>query len=169
VWTAKDGSRLLLRPICPEDEPALVTFHGTLSERSVALRYFHATALSARVAHERPNRICFIDYDREMALVAQRKNLLTGDLEILGVGRLSKVLGNDEAEFALLVSDRFQGQGFGTALLDRLLQIGRDERIARISGQILSENTEMQRVCEKLGFRLAHRIGDSVFEAVIDL
>ena len=85
--------------------------------------------LSTRVAHERLTRICFIDYDREMALVAERKNPETGDHEILGVGRLSKLRGTDEAEFALLVSDRFQGQGLGTELLRRLLQIGRDEKI----------------------------------------
>ena len=71
AWTAKDGSKLVLRPIRPEDEPSLVKFHGTLSERTVSLRYFHAMTLSARVAHERLTRICFIDYDREMALVAE--------------------------------------------------------------------------------------------------
>ena len=60
----------VLRPIRPEDEPLLVAFHGTLSERTVSLRYFHAMKLSTRVAHERLTRICFIDYDREMALVA---------------------------------------------------------------------------------------------------
>ena len=135
-WTAKDGSQLVLRPIRPEDEPLLVAFHGTLSERTVALRYFHAMKLSTRVAHERLTRICFIDYDREMALVADRKNADTGGREILGVGRLSKIRGTDEAEFALVVSDRFQRQGLGTELLSRLLQIGRDEKIRRIVGVI---------------------------------
>ena len=67
---------------------------------------------------------------------------------------MSKIRGTNEAEFALLVSDRFQGKGLGTALLDRLIQVGRDEKIARITGDILPENVEMQRVCEKLGFRL---------------
>ena len=73
-WTATDGTTLVLRPIRPEDEPMLVAFHGTLSERSVSLRYFHAMKLSTRVAHERLTRICFIDYDREMALVAERQD-----------------------------------------------------------------------------------------------
>ena len=78
-WTANDGSQLVLRPIRPEDEPLIVAFHGTLSERTVELRYFNAMKLSTRVAHGRLTRICFIDYDREMALVADRKNTCTGD------------------------------------------------------------------------------------------
>ena len=89
--------------------------------------------LSQRVAHERLTRICFIDYDREMALVAEAKNPETGDNEILAVGRLSRVHDKDEAEFALLVRDAFQRRGLGTELLRRLIAIGRDERIDRIS------------------------------------
>ena len=61
----------MIRPIRPEDEPLMVEFHETLSERTVHLRYFHALKLSRRVAHERLTRICFIDYDREIALVAE--------------------------------------------------------------------------------------------------
>jgi acetyltransferase len=168
-WKAEDGTQVILRPIRPEDEPLLVTFHGTLSERSVSLRYFHAMKFSARVAHERLTRICFIDYDREMALVADRKSPETGEHEILGVGRLSKVRGTNEAEFALVVSDRFQGLGLGTELLSRLLQVGRDENIDRIFGDILPENTEMQKICERLGFRMTHNIKESVIRAVTDL
>ena len=101
----------MIRPIRPEDEPSLVQFHGTLSDRSVVLRYFHVMTLSTRVAHERLTRICFIDYDREMALVAERQDPQSGHHEIVGVGRLSKVRGTNEAEFALLISDRYQRQG----------------------------------------------------------
>ena len=168
-WTAKDGTQLVIRPIRPEDEPALVQFHGTLSERSVALRYFHVMTLSTRVAHERLTRICFIDYDREMALVAEYQDAHTGNREIVGVGRLSKVRGTSEAEFALLVSDRFQRKGIGAALLERLIQVGRDEKIHRITGDILPENSEMQRLCEKLGFRLSQPAGEPVMKALIDL
>ena len=108
----------MLRPIRPEDEPLLVKFHGTLSERSVSLRYFHAMKYTARVAHERLTRICFIDYDREMALVADRKNPESGEHEIIGVGRLSKIRGTEDAEFAIVVSDPFQRLGLGTELLE---------------------------------------------------
>jgi acetyltransferase len=168
-WTAKDGSVLLLRPIRPEDEPLLVAFHGTLSERTVALRYFHAMKLSTRIAHERLTRICFVDYDREMALVADHKDPESGSHEILGVGRLSKIRGTDEAEFAVLVSDCFHRRGLGTALLAHLIHIGRDERIARICGTILPENVGMRRICEKLGFSLSHSIRDSVVKAELEL
>jgi acetyltransferase len=168
-WTATDGSQLVLRPIRPEDEPLMVAFHGTLSDRSIELRYFHAMKLSTRVAHNRLTRICFIDYDREMALVADRQIADTGDHEILGVGRLCKVRGTDEAEFALVVSDRFQLSGLGTELLRRLLQIGRDEKIRRIVGIIRPENDAMKGICQKLGFHLTYRIDEPVIQAAIEL
>ena len=102
----------------------MVKFHETLSERSVYLRYFHLMNLEQRIPHERLTRICFIDYDREMALVAERRNPETGEREILGVGRLSKVHGTNEAEVAVLVSDKWQGRGLGKELLARLLIVG---------------------------------------------
>jgi acetyltransferase len=168
-WTPRNGSTLLIRPIRPEDEPLLVRFHQALSDRSVSLRYFHAFKLGQRVAHDRLTRICFIDYDREMALVAEGKNPANGAPEILGVGRLGKLHGVNEAEFALLVVDRFQGLGLGTELLRRLIQVGRDEILERISAEILPENRSMQHVCQKLGFRLSYQPADMVVKAVIDL
>ncbi len=95
-FSMKDGAEVVIRPIRPEDEPLMVKFHATLSERSVYLRYFHLMNLSQRVAHERLTRICFIDYDREMALVAERRDPKTGEREILGVGRLVKLLGTND-------------------------------------------------------------------------
>ena len=89
-----------------------------------------------------------------MALVADYKNPETGEHEILGVGRLSKLPGTDEAEFGMLVSDRFHNQGLGTELLRRLLQVGRDEKLARITAEILPDNHVMQHLCKKLGFCL---------------
>jgi acetyltransferase len=110
--------------------------------------------LQTRVAHDRLTRICFIDYDREMALVAEYQNPDTGEQEILGVGRLSKIYGTNEAEFGMLVSDRHQGLGLGTELLYSLLDIGRQERLNRITAEILPENRTMQHLCKKLGFNL---------------
>src|SRR5262249_6293089 len=112
-WTMKDGASVCIRPIRPEDEPAMVRFHETLSERSVYLRYFHLLNLEQRTQHERLTRICFIDYDREMALVAERRNPETGECEILGVGRMTKIHGTTEAEGAVLISDRWHGRGLG--------------------------------------------------------
>ncbi len=168
-WTGNDGSALELRPIRPEDEPAMVAFHGTLSERTVSLRYFHAMKLSTRVAHDRLTKICFVDYDREMVLVADREGPETGAREIVGVGRLSKVRGTDEAEFAVLISDHFQRRGLGLGLLSRLIQLGRAEGLARIFGTILPENIGMRRICEKLGFRISHVVDDAVLKAELEL
>ncbi len=159
-WTTKDGTKVTIRPIRPEDEPAMVRFHETLSERSVYLRYFHLMNLEQRTQHERLTRICFIDYDREMALVAQ-----SADHEILGVGRLTKIQGSDEAEVAVLISDKWQGRGLGKELLARLLVVGADEKLTRLTADILPDNRDVMRVCEKLGFALKHSLDDEVVHA----
>ncbi len=165
--TLKDGMLVKIRPIRPEDEPLVVKFHETLSDRSVYFRYFHLLKLSRRISHERLTRTCFIDYDREMALVVEYANPQTGDRHILGFGRLIKLHGTNEAEFGLLVADPFQHRGLGTELLSRLLQVGRDEKLSRISADILPGNVEMQRLCEKFGFRLQRT--EDVVKAEIDL
>ena len=164
-WTMKDGTQVLIRPIRPEDEPMMVKFHATLSERSVYLRYFHLMNLSQRVAHERLTRICFIDYDREIALVAERRNPVSGEDEILGVGRLTKEIGRREAEVAVLVSDRHQGRGLGKELLARLLVVGADEKLSVLKADILPDNRDVMRICEKLGFSLQYSSEDEVVKA----
>lgn len=153
-WKLKNGEPVTIRPIRPEDEPLMVRFHESLSEESVYYRYFSKLKLDQRVAHERLTRICFNDYDREIALVAERKDAATGQAEIIAVGRLSKARGLNEAEFALLVSDRWQGQGLGSELLKRLVQVGRDETLSRITAFILAENHAMHHLSKKAGFKL---------------
>jgi len=168
-WTmrnnAEDATEVIIRPIRPEDEPLMVRFHATLSERSVYLRYFHLMSLSQRIAHERLTRICFIDYDREVALVAERCDPATGEREILGVGRLRKILGTNDAEVAVVVSDEFHGRGLGTELLARLLIVGADEKLATLKADILPDNRDVMRIFEKLGFRLRHSLEDAVVKA----
>jgi len=158
-WGMKDGAETIIRPIRPEDEPMMVKFHATLSERSVYLRYFHLMNLSQRVAHERLTRICFIDYDREMALVAERQGA------ILGVARLTRILGTNDAEVAVLVSDQYHGRGLGKELLGRLVTVGADERLTTLKADILPDNRDVMRICEKLGFTLRHSIEDEVVKA----
>ena len=165
TWAMKDGAEVLIRPIRPEDEPMMVRFHATLSERSVYLRYFHLMNLSQRVAHERLTRICFIDYDREMALVAERRNPASGESEILGVARLTRVLGTNDAEVAVLVSDQFHGRGLGKELLGRLVIVGGDEKLSALKADILPDNRDVMRICEKLGFTLRHSVEDEVVKA----
>ena len=164
-WTMKDGAAVNIRPIRPEDEPAMVKFHETLSERSVYLRYFHLINLEQRTTHERLTRICFIDYDREMALVAERRNPETGEAEILGVGRMIKTHGTNDAEVAVLVSDNWHGQGLGKELLARLIVVGADEKLSKLAADILPDNRDIMRICEKLGFTLQHSPEDEVVRA----
>jgi acetyltransferase len=154
TWTMKDGKEVLIRPIRPEDEPKMVQFHKHLSERSVYLRYASMMKLSQRVAHDRLARICFIDYDKEMALVAIVKNEETGEREIIGVGRLTHLRGTRDGEFALVVTDEYQRKGLGSELLRRLVDIGRNEGLERILADILVQNQPMQQVCRKTGFEI---------------
>ncbi len=164
-WRLRDGVSVTVRPIRPEDEPLMVRFHETLSERSVYLRYFTPLKLDHRIAHERLSRICFIDYDREMVLVVEHRNKTTLEADILGVGRLSKCRDANEAEFALTVSDPWQGRGLGTQLLNLLIQIGREEKLERITATILADNHEMQRVARKLGFTVELIPGTNKYRA----
>ena len=133
----------------------MVKFHETLSEESVYHRYFSALNLSQRITHERLTRICFNDYDREIALVAELKPVKEEDEKlILGVGRLSRLHGTNEAEFALLINDHWQNQGLGLELLKQMIAVGRAEKFIRIVGQILTDNHAMQHICKKLGFKI---------------
>jgi acetyltransferase len=168
-WTLPDGTPVTLRPIRPEDEPLMVNFHESLSEQSIYYRYFTALKLTQRVAHERLTRICFNDYDREIALVVDHVKQNGLGHEILGVGRLSKLHGANGAEFALLVGDRWHKRGIGTELLKLLVEIGRKEKLDRIIGSVLLENRGMQRVCKKAGFKLIYDPEGGEWQAEIDL
>jgi acetyltransferase len=163
-WIARDGSPITIRPIRPEDEPKMARFHGSVSDLSVYLRFFHHLPLSARVTHERLTRACFIDYNREMALVAE-----SPDIRIVAAGRLIREHSSPEAEFALLVSDTWHERGLGTELLRRLISFARNEGIRRVLGAILAENWPMQEICRQLGFHLRHSIEDGMTDASITL
>jgi acetyltransferase len=162
TWAATEGSVLTIRPIRPEDEPSMVRFHESLSERSVYFRYFHQMRLAHRVSHQRLTRICFIDYEREMVLVAE-----TAGGEIVAVGRLTRQPGTPDAEFALLVSDAWQHRGLGGELLRMLVSIARSEKIRSVFGLILPDNGPMMTICRKLGFDLRYSAGEEAVRASI--
>jgi acetyltransferase len=168
-WTMKDGNPVTIRPIRPEDEPLMVKFHETLSDHSVYLRYFCTLSLSRRVAHERLLRICFGDYDREMALVAERTDPGTGERRIMAVGRLNKLHSRNEAEVAVLVSDQYQKLGLGNELLRRVLQIARDEKLSQVSAEMLPDNIGMQIIMKRFGFRIRTGEDPSSLQAYLDL
>ena len=168
-WKTAKGAATLIRPIQPEDEPLMVDFHKTLSERSVYLRYFQPLQLSQRVTHERLTRICFNDYDRELALVVERKNAANSTREIIGVGRLVKQHGTNTGEFVVIISDLWQGQGMGRELTKRLIQIARDEKLSRLEADMMTENVAMQAVCKKLGFKLEKGSTEPAIHAALKL
>ena len=165
AWKMKDGTGILIRPIRPEDEPAMIHFHETLSERSVYLRYFHMEKLTERVAHDRLMQKCFIDYDREMALVAVKA--AADGQEILGIGRLSKNPGTREAEVAVLVTDKYQRQGLGMEIMRRLVRVARDEKLETIEAITLPENVAMRALASGLGFKSEWGVGQT--RAVLSL
>ncbi|HEY9509085.1 MAG TPA: GNAT family N-acetyltransferase, partial [Verrucomicrobiae bacterium] len=159
AWKMKDGTPVTIRPIRPEDEPLLVEFHQTLSEESVYHRYFSQIKLDQRIAHERLVRICFNDYDREIALVAEYKDSKTRRRLIIGVARLSKARGLNEGEFAMIIGDPWQKHGLGTEMLKRVIQIGKNEKLKRITAEIMADNVGMQHVSRKVGFKFVHEAG----------
>jgi len=168
TWKMKDGNEVVIRPIRPEDEPLMIPFHEKLSERSVYLRYFQPLKLTQRTAHERLTRICFIDYNREMALVAERKNA-AGEPELLAIGRLSKIHGRDEGELAAVAIDAAQHKGLGTELYTRLIGVAREAKLKKLISNMLPENREMRALCVKLGFKMHSSLEDNMIRAELDL
>jgi acetyltransferase len=166
-WALPDGTEVRIRPIRPEDEPLMVAFNKTLSPESIYLRYFHPVAASQLITHEQLARMCFIDYDREMTLVAERDD--AQGKAILALGQITKLHGSNDAEFAVLVGDQYQRIGLGTELLSRLLDFARDEGLDRVVAEILPENEGMKRICTRLGFTMKHDRDTGVVHAELAL
>jgi acetyltransferase len=167
--TLKEGTQVTIRPIRPEDEPMMVKFQHTLSERSVFMRYVNTISLNQRTSHEWLSRMCFVDYNREIALIVKYKHPETGESEIIAVCHLTKLGGANDAEFAILISDNWQGHGLGKELMQDMLQIGRDEKFRKIIGFIHPDNAEMLRVCKKLGFKQYYSFEEGLNKVELDL
>lgn len=162
----RDGSEVLVRPIRPEDEPLMIGFHQSLSEQSIYYRFFRSMSYDRRIEHERLSRVCFLDYDRELALVAISQSSDHGG-EVIGVGRLTHPRRLEDAEFALLVSDSVHGKGLGKILLGQLIDIARREQFQRLVGYMLPENRGMIHIAELLGFRIKRSL--DITEATLEL
>lgn len=169
-WTLRDGTPVTIRPVCPEDEPLMVKFHESLSDRTVYMRYFCSMSFAARTAHERLVRICHGCSESELALVAEHRDSETGDRHILGVGRLNRLQAGDEAEVAVVVSDQYQHNCLGTELLRQLITVGRDQNLHRLVAEVLCDNLAVQNILRQLGFRL-HLVPDDPgsVEAILEL
>ncbi len=148
--TLKNGETIQIRPIRPEDEPLMRQFHRELSEETIFKRYEAEFKLEERTNHERLSRICFNDYAREIALVAMNE----ANTRIYGVVRLSRLSGlSHEAVFKILVTDRCQGLGLGNLLMERIIQLARQERINVICGFFNRANETMAALGRRHGFR----------------
>jgi acetyltransferase len=168
TWTAKDKSKVTIRPILPEDEALLVKFHGILSDRTVFMRYLQPIMLQDRVMHERLARISHVDYDREIALVAETMDA-NEERSIMGIVRLSKIHATNEARLSVLIGDPYQGIGLGGELVSRAVEVARSERIDRISSILTADNQVMVHIFEKLGFTITPLDHDNLAAATINL
>ena len=169
TFTTKDGQTMTIRPIRAEDEPLLVKFHEGLSDRTVYLRYMHPLVYSQRVAHERLSRIAHADYDREITLVPERINAETGEPEILGAGRLSKMHGMNVGRISVLISDCCQGLGLGSELVRRVIDVARAEKLSRLEAVMTADNAAMRSIFERLGFTISEPDEEGMVKAELSL
>lgn len=144
----RDGREVLVRAIVPEDEPLIIALHASHSEQTIRRRFF---SLVKTLSRESLIRLCHLDYEREMALVAVEQ--ASDGPRVLGVSRYYLHPETGEAEFALVVGDAFQRRGLGRHLLERLICVARESAVRRLNGQVLAENAPMLELTKKLGFR----------------
>jgi acetyltransferase len=152
-----DGARVLLRPIKPEDEPL---WHELLAACSVESLWSRFRYLFKETTHEMAARFCFIDYDRELAIVAELEE--AGRRMLAGVVRLVADPDHDQAEYALLVGDPWQGRGLGSRLTDYALEIARDWKVRRLTAETSPANARMLAIFKYRGFELDYRVAPDV-------
>jgi len=150
-----------LRPIRPEDSAIGRAFVSGLSARSARLRFSSAlrTLTPAMLA-----RFTQIDYDREMALIA----VVTddeGEREV-GVCRYIRLPEHSTCEYAIAVSDEWQGKGLGELLMRRLIAVARGRGLRAMVGWVDSSNAAMLDLCSRLGFRIEREPGDNLTRRV---
>jgi len=146
-WRLKDGTEVTLRPIKPEDEPIELEFIRGLSTETSRFRFFQ---IIKDLPHDALVRFCNIDYDREMAIIAETRE--GGRTLEIGVSRLILEPNKKRGEFAVVVADKHQRKGLGIKLVDMLIDFAKEKGIETIYGTVMAENLGMIRLCEKLGF-----------------
>jgi len=155
--------KIAVRPMRPEDEPALAAFLRRVTREDLRLRFFHAMK---EFSHTFTARLTQLDYARAMAFVAT--DPATGD--ILGVVRLHSDSRYETAEYAILLRSDLKGKGLGWALMQLLIDYARSEGLRRLSGVVLRENTAMLTMCRELGFEVTSDPNDaSVAKVFLDL
>ena len=141
-----DGERLLLRPIRPEDEPHWMAMLAACSRETIYMRFRY---MFQWATHEAAMRYCFTDYDREIAIVAEREG---GEPRLVGVGRLVAEPEHQAAEYAVLVSDAWQNRGLGGVLTDYCEEIARGWGLKRMEAQTTADNARMIALFKKRGY-----------------
>jgi acetyltransferase len=150
-----DGTQVLLRPIKPEDEPM---WHALLASCSKESIWFRFRYLFKQTTHEMATRFCFIDYDREIGIVAEVEE--AGERKLLGVGRLVADADHTNAEYAVLVADAYQGKGLGALLTDYCLEICQNWGINTVLAETSPQNRRMLSIFQHRGFKLDRETAD---------
>ncbi len=143
----RDGTKVLLRPIKAEDEGRFNDLFKSLSPESMRFRFFE---IIKELSHDALTRYCNLDYDREIAFVAELQN----SKQVIGVGGVVLEANGKVGEFAVLVRDPWQSRGLGSLLMDNILDVARDLRLERLFAHILPNNYKMLNLCKKKGFEL---------------
>lgn len=160
----KDGSDVLLRPIRPEDEPM---WHDMLASCSKESMHFRFGGAIDPWSHRLGSRFCFIDYDREMGIVAEVGN--GENRKLAGVGRVVGSSDLDSAEFAILIADPWQGKGLGRLLTERTVEVARKMKVRTLTAEMDSENTRVVQLLRSVGFRFHAPKSDGRLSAQVQL
>ncbi|MEM3622594.1 MAG: bifunctional acetate--CoA ligase family protein/GNAT family N-acetyltransferase [Candidatus Bathyarchaeia archaeon] len=163
LWKMRDGRTVLLRPIKPEDEPLWLEMFRNFSEESIRFRFFQ---IIKDTPHEVRVRYCNIDYDREIAIVAELTE--NGQRKILGVVRVSLEPDRKSGEIAFIVADPWQGLGLGTKMVDYTIEICKDMGVETIYGIMLPDNHRAINLTRKMGFTLKY-MEDGTVKGILNL
>jgi len=162
-FTLKNGVEVTLRPIKPEDENLLRKFYCSLSEETMRLRFFQ---VFREVPRETLIRHCHLDYDREMAIIAETER--ESERRIIGISMLTADPGRKSGEFAVVVGDQWQGLGLGSRLTDCIIEVSREMGLERIYAFISSDNLRMIDLCAKKGFKI-EKINGELIKASLNI
>ncbi len=156
-WRLRDGTEALLRPIRPEDEKFESEFVKGLSNETKRFRFFR---IFKDLSHIDLSRFCNIDYDREIAIIAEHRE---GERK-REIGAATLIIETDRncGEIGVVVADRFQRKGLGTKLMDMIIGIAEERGLEHIYGIILPENESMLRICKKMGFAIKKTAEESI-------
>ncbi|MCW3989466.1 MAG: bifunctional acetate--CoA ligase family protein/GNAT family N-acetyltransferase [Candidatus Bathyarchaeota archaeon] len=162
-WMLRDGRTVLLRPIKPEDELLWLEMFRNFSNESIRYRFFRAIR---DTPHEMRVRYCNIDYDRELAIIAELTE--DGERKIMGVVRVPIEPDGKTGEFAFIIADPWQGLGLGSKLVDYMIEICTSKGLETLYGVILRDNTRAISLVKAMGFKIEH-VDDETVRATLTL